>query len=886
MHPILFRQFALVALTLFGPVTLFAFNTNSVKLTASDGALSDGFGYALDLSGDTLVVSGTGLNTIYVFVREGTNWVEQARIEPPGVAYESVAISGNTLAFSLFTEAEALDAVAIYVRDGTNWVHQQTIVTPDEFEYFFGRSFALLGDSLLIGSQSADIEIAPNDWINNAGQAYLYHRTGDTWTLLKTFRAPEPKADDYFGFTVAMSSDWIAVGARDFDFNLDDGPGAIYLFVRTGDDAVYQQTLTAAVPQLGSGFPGKMDIHNDTLAVGAVLADASGVTRSGAVYVFRSDSGVWVQETILAASNKATDDRFGVSVALHEDLLVVGAEAVQSKQGAAYVFEFATTVWTETTILRPSPLTNNTFFGTALALTADYLAVGAPANFAQRGAVHLYNLSECTLTIPKLSQGDTRWATNTYDHSSNDIRARGCALTCLTMALNFAGLTNITLDGTSVTNDPGNLNAFMIDHVGNYTDNFGVNPGSSANWANTTRDASAGALVWRSQIINSVSHFAAATNFLHQTVCGLGYPVSVKVNLTNTPSHYVLVTGWDGNVFTINDPGHSDRTSLTNYNNQFETRGYVESVPVAPAPAPAPGGPAPFTVLAAVPDVSALHVSASDNVRLLITDPAGHRVGIDAAGNPFDEIPDAVHFIDEVGDDETGDPEVQSAHQIYIDYPITGTYLIAATGFQDGPYQIIGRTFTPDGSPQAPLVIEGVATNGQTSAYMLDYSSAPPATHDLAVTKLKAPKKVTLEAGTPPKPGKYGVSIQNLGPTAEVIPNATVLTQLVQLQIESLGGCAAPVPTLTAPTVFPITLAPKKKLNVSYTATIDCPNDPLTGLGHEDYRTTVTLNHAALDGQADTVPANDICPRPPNPATGDKGCAKGLEVLTDVFLKQ
>jgi hypothetical protein len=95
-----------------------------------------------------------------------------------------------------------------------------------------------------------------------------------------------------------------------------------------------------------------------------------------------------------------------------------------------------------------------------------------------------------------------------------------------------------------------------------------------------------------------------------------------------------------------------------------------------------------------------------------------------------------------------------------------------------------------------------------------------------------------------------------------------------------------PVPTLVSPTIFPITLAPKKKLNVSYTATIDCPNDPLSDLGHEDCRTTVTLNHAALDGQADTVPANDICPRPPNPATGDKGCATGLEVRTDVFLKQ
>jgi hypothetical protein len=79
-------------------------------------------------------------------------------------------------------------------------------------------------------------------------------------------------------------------------------------------------------------------------------------------------------------------------------------------------------------------------------------------------------------------------------------------------------------------------------------------------------------------------------------------------------------------------------------------------------------------------------------------------------------------------------------------------------------------------------------------------------------------------------------------------------------------------------------LGPKKKLNIFFNVTYNCANFPAKGVA--DFEFTATVNHAAMDGNADSDPANDICPRPPNPATGDKGCAKGLEVLTDVFLKQ
>ncbi|MGH8010821.1 MAG: hypothetical protein ACREQ3_27860, partial [Candidatus Binatia bacterium] len=105
------------------------------------------------------------------------------------------------------------------------------------------------------------------------------------------------------------------------------------------------------------------------------------------------------------------------------------------------------------------------------------------------------------------------------------------------------------------------------------------------------------------------------------------------------------------------------------------------------------------------------------------------------------------------------------------------------------------------------------------------------------------------------------VQLQNRSPHPETI---AALTGLVNLAVTSLGSCTAPVPVLV-PQKLPVTLGPKAKLTVRFEVTFDCANDPLKSSkkepGHEDYSYTATVNHAVLDGNADTHPADDICPR-------------------------
>jgi uncharacterized repeat protein (TIGR01451 family) len=172
--------------------------------------------------------------------------------------------------------------------------------------------------------------------------------------------------------------------------------------------------------------------------------------------------------------------------------------------------------------------------------------------------------------------------------------------------------------------------------------------------------------------------------------------------------------------------------------------------------------------------------------------------------------------------------------------------------------------------------------------------TVPPPPHDLAIVKLKAPKKINLSAKTPSKVGKFKVTIQNLGPESETIPDLAALTDLVTVNVETLGtNCAGFVATLVPPNKsFPLVMAPNKKFNLSYQATFDCANDPEKTTkteDHNDYQTVATVYLSAL-GEVDTGVSNDTCPRPPSvtdPGCGNKTStgALGADVLTDVTIK-
>jgi hypothetical protein len=193
---------------------------------------------------------------------------------------------------------------------------------------------------------------------------------------------------------------------------------------------------------------------------------------------------------------------------------------------------------------------------------------------------------------------------------------------------------------------------------------------------------------------------------------------------------------------------------------------------------------------------------------------------------------------------------------------------------------------------QALVAVPGISAGAVAGKIWIP---APPVPHDMTITKLTVTKLITLTTAKPSLVKPVKVTFQNRSQHSETITDATMLSNLLTLTIESLGDCASPAKIISPRTIanLPRTLKPNQSFTVQFDVTYNCGNDPLKSTvaspGHEDFGYTARVNHGAF-GNADTTPSNDVCPRPPNPAIGDKAAATldttthqlGAAVLTDV----
>jgi hypothetical protein len=359
---------------------------------ASNTDAGDSFGYSVALSGDILAVGA------------------------PREDSAATGINGNQ-------DDNSLPSGAVYVfrRTGTAWQQEAYIKASNTGSDSFGRSVALSGDTLAVGApweDSAATGVNGNQDDNStedSGAVYVFRRTGTVWQQEAYIKASNTGDGDSFGFSVALTGDTLAVGARIEDSgatgvngNDDDdsvqSSGAVYVFRRTGTAWQQEAYIKASNTGAEDTFGFSVALTGDTLAVGATGegSAATGVNgnqddnsspASGAVYVFRRTGTVWQQEAYIKASNPGSQDAFGISVALSGDTLAVGApwedsssQGVNGNQddnstedsGAVYVFRRTGTAWQQEAYLKASNTGGQDLFGLAVALSGDTLAVAAP----------------------------------------------------------------------------------------------------------------------------------------------------------------------------------------------------------------------------------------------------------------------------------------------------------------------------------------------------------------------------------------------------------------------------------------------------------------------------------------------------------------------------
>jgi hypothetical protein len=353
------------------------------KMMASDGAANDRFGSSIAIDGNTAVIGSANggaseRGSAYVFVRAGGSWSQQAKlIAPDRTANQqfgaSVAIDADTVVVgapnAIAGSDRDQDAAYVFVRSGATWSEQQKLTASDgAVGDQFGASVAIDADTIVVGAQGGDTTVNANQ-----GVAYVFERSGGTWSEQQKLAASDRAADDQFGASIAVSSGSIVVGAP----GGNRSKGAAYVFVRGGGTWTEQQKLTASDGGALDYFGLSVAISGDKLVIGAFGADIGANSFQGAAYVFERGSGIWFEQQKLTALDGAANRYFGFSVTIEADTVVVGAPGAGGLKGAAYIFTRGDRSWAEQKKLTALNGTTNDQFGSSVGVSANTMMIGA-----------------------------------------------------------------------------------------------------------------------------------------------------------------------------------------------------------------------------------------------------------------------------------------------------------------------------------------------------------------------------------------------------------------------------------------------------------------------------------------------------------------------------
>lgn len=178
----------------------------------------------------------------------------------------------------------------------------------------FGNSVSVSGIYAVVGDNGDDLSTG-----QNSGSAYVYKRINNTWVEKQKLTASDGSADDDFGCSVSISGDWIIIGAQDDDtvgsayfFHLENGVWVEFLKITDNEDGIY------------GNFGCSVSISGDYAIIGD-NRDNEIAVESGAAHIFHLEDNTWIEQQKIIASDGAFCDRYGSSVSISGNHVIIGS---------------------------------------------------------------------------------------------------------------------------------------------------------------------------------------------------------------------------------------------------------------------------------------------------------------------------------------------------------------------------------------------------------------------------------------------------------------------------------------------------------------------------------------------------------------------------------
>lgn len=376
------------------------------KLNASDPQDNLYFGETIEINANHLLVgsrdgsNGFNSGAVYYFSLDGNTdeWTFSQKFTGSDTVSgdnfsQGMSLNGSTVAIGAFQDDDlgvvnSAGSVFVFEYQDPNWVEIQKIMPAGlAFQDGFGISVAIdeFNDRLFIGATGDD------DVANGSGAAYVYGVNVSTWEQTQKLLAVDGAVNDNFAYAVDIDGTTAVVGAQR-DPDLGEDSGAVYVFDYDGAQWNLTQKLFPNVPVDSNYFGSYVSLKGEWLAISAHVPDG------GYVYMFKNNNGIWQEMQKLTSSDNATGDFFGRSVDLDSGRMIVGAsfdDDLGSGSGAAFIFDLANDVWTETQKITANDGAPGDSFGHAVSVHGDRVLVGAweaNTSIADTGAAYVFEI--------------------------------------------------------------------------------------------------------------------------------------------------------------------------------------------------------------------------------------------------------------------------------------------------------------------------------------------------------------------------------------------------------------------------------------------------------------------------------------------------------------
>lgn len=320
----------------------------------SAGVASDRFGNSVAISGNFAIIGApyddVGPNvdqgSVSVYQSNGTNWVFMQKItDATGAANDYfgffVAISGNFAIVGSYLDDGAFTdqgSASVYQYNGTSWVLMQKLTDPTgSLDDEFGSSVSISGNTAVVGSIFDDVGANTNQ-----GSASIFQYNGTSWIFVQQLLDPTGATNDFFGRSVSISGNYIAVGASSDDVGANSNQGSASIYLYNGSSWVFMQQITDATGATSDAFGVSVSVSGNYFIAGAFFDDVGANTDQGSVSIYQYNGATWTLMQKLTDPSGATNDNFGGNVFISENYAIVGAQGddvnANTNQGSASIY--------------------------------------------------------------------------------------------------------------------------------------------------------------------------------------------------------------------------------------------------------------------------------------------------------------------------------------------------------------------------------------------------------------------------------------------------------------------------------------------------------------------------------------------------------------------